>query len=285
MNSNEWPLVFFTLFSQASAGIMLASALMLFLLKGDGNASGAELRRTAALFALVLMGMALMISFLHLSRPHASVFAISNLGASWLSREIILAGVFFLFTALVYLMPGIAGGKWSSAMLIASGVAGMVLVYSMVRLYMIPTVPAWNNPATPLAFFSSTLLLGAMISLGVMAYLATRSGHPDFPHKLVRMIAILAVAGALLQLGNTLYVWFGQTLAEGSFPAPELPAMIRVVQVLLLAASLGVMAAWLVRGLPLQGYLAWVLVAGTGFIAAELIGRFLFYASYYRLGI
>lgn len=285
MNSNEWPLVFFTLFSQASAGIMLVSTLMLFLLKEDIHAAGVEFRRTAALLALVLMGLALMVSFLHLSRPHASVFAMSNLGASWLSREIILAGVFFFFTALVYLVPGPAMGKWPSALMIASGFVGLILVYSMVRLYMIPTVPAWNNPSTPLAFFSSTLLLGALASLVVIGYLANRSVQADFPQNLVRILAILVLAGALFQLGNTLFVWFGQTLAEGSFPAPELPVMIRVIQIVLLVAGIAIMATWYSRNLPLQGSLAWFLVAGTGFILAELLGRFLFYASYYRLGI
>jgi hypothetical protein len=181
MNSNEWPLVFFTLFSQASAGIMLTATLLLFLLKEDGTLAGSEFRRVAALIALGLMGLALMISFLHLSRPHASVFAISNLGDSWLSREIVLAGIFFLFTGLVYLVPGPAGNNWAGALMIASGFVGLVLVFSMVRLYMIPTVPVWNNPSTPLAFFSSTVLLGTMFSLVVIGWLANRAGHMGFP--------------------------------------------------------------------------------------------------------
>jgi anaerobic dimethyl sulfoxide reductase subunit C len=285
MNSNEWPLVFFTLFSQASAGIMLTATLLLFLLKEDGTLAGSEFRRVAALIALGLMGLALMISFLHLSRPHASVFAISNLGDSWLSREIVLAGIFFLFTGLVYLVPGPAGNNWAGALMIASGFVGLVLVFSMVRLYMIPTVPVWNNPSTPLAFFSSTVLLGTMFSLVVIGWLANRAGHIGFPQGMVRIMAILLLAGALLQLGNTLFVWFGQNLAEGSFPPPELPVIIRVAQVALLVVALGVIATWYSRGLPLQGHFFWFIIAGAGFFTAELIGRFLFYASYYRLGI
>lgn len=285
MNSNEWPLVFFTLFSQASAGIMLTASLALLLLREDGPVIGMELRRMVVLLALMLMGVALLISFLHLSRPQASVFAMSNLGSSWLSREIILAGVFFACTAMVYFFPGTAGSKWSSVLVAVSGLLGLVLVFSMARLYMIPTVPAWNNPTTPLAFFSSTLVLGAMISLGVMIFLANRTGEPGFSQNLLKLAAILVIAGALFQLGNSLFVWFGQSLPEGAFPPPQLPAMLRGLQVLMLVAGLAIMLAWMGRSLPWQGAQAWLIVAGTCFVLAELIGRFLFYAGYYRLGI
>lgn len=285
MNSNEWPLVFFTLFSQASAGIMLAVCMMYFLMRADAASAWVEYRRTAAMVALVLMGMALVISFLHLSRPLASVFAVTNLQVSWLSREIILAGIFFLLTAILLLFQGNAAGRWGEFLTAGSGLVGLLLVYSMVRLYMIPTVPVWNNPSTPLAFFSSTLLLGTLAGLVVMVFLAGRAGHADLPQHAARLLVVLVIAGAVLQIGNSLYVWFGQTLAEGSFPPPELPVMFRVLQALLMVAGMAAMVAWYLRGMPLQGHTVWLYVAVAGIFSAELLGRFIFYASYYRLGV
>lgn len=287
MNGNEWPLVFFTLFSQASWGIVITGGLLL-IAKQQDPLSAEPLRRLTA-FSLVLMGLALLLSFLHLSRPHISVYSLNNLGSSWLSREIVFALGFFSFLALtsILLRFHIAKQGVSTLAFMAAGIAGFLLVFSMVRLYMIPTVPSWNHPATPLAFFNSSLLLGGILSLLALVYMAHR--RPAIPGMavLTKILLIVVVAGAMIHLGHLFLSWGRPVLETGSFPPPQLPAVFRYVQMVFLLAGILFLLAWhgMGSGSTLWGHPVWVALAAGGFFMAELTGRWLFYASYYRLGV
>ena len=90
---------------------------------------------------------------------------VRNVGSSWLSREIVLgiafAGLGFVFAAMQWF-------KWGSAVLrqIVAGitaVVGLALVLAMSMIYTtLDAVPAWSTWATPVQFFTTTLLLGSL---------------------------------------------------------------------------------------------------------------------------
>ncbi|HXP97107.1 MAG TPA: DmsC/YnfH family molybdoenzyme membrane anchor subunit, partial [Telmatospirillum sp.] len=77
---NEWILVFFTLFAQASVGLVMVMQCF-----GCGEQA---IRGRCLPWAIGLMAVALLIAFLHLGSPFGGYRALYHLGASWLSREV-----------------------------------------------------------------------------------------------------------------------------------------------------------------------------------------------------
>ena len=79
-----------------------------------------------------LLGVGGIISFLHLGRPMNSWRALNHLRKSWLSREILLYGLFGLSWLLCWIVPGM--GKLPLA------IFGIGLVYSMARVYRLRSI-------------------------------------------------------------------------------------------------------------------------------------------------
>ena len=88
----------------------------------------------------------------------------TNVGSSWLSREI-LSGVSFAVVgfafALMQWRKMFSFGVRTVVALVAAAI-GLVLVLSMSMVYMIPTRPSWDLITTPLSFFVTTFLLGVL---------------------------------------------------------------------------------------------------------------------------
>lgn len=105
--------------------------------------------------------IALLASLFHLGHPEAAYRAITHLGSSWLSREIlffILAFVGWLYLLWLSFHPT---GKRRSSLLITS-VLGLLGIISSAMIYVLPRVPAWNNVAPVFFFILTAGLLGAL---------------------------------------------------------------------------------------------------------------------------
>jgi len=97
MKIKEIPLILFTVFGQAAVGLtVLSTALSI-------NGSSSQVLNSALipLTALILLIMAFGASIFHLGDPLGSIRSLTNLKASWLSREILLFG---LYNLLLYLI-------------------------------------------------------------------------------------------------------------------------------------------------------------------------------------
>ncbi len=283
MNSNEWPLILFTLFSQAGAGILVFGILLLN--RSDGMQAATDPRRVLILTAMVLSGLALAIAFLHLGRPLQSVYALSNTGSSWLSREIILVAALFGLLLLASLLPfntlwGTGTGKALTGL---AAVTGLLLVYSMARLYMISTVPAWNTAWTPVGFFNSSLLLGSMASLLVIAWLLPRGGAPV--EAAIRLLVWAALAGSAIHLLHALAGPGWQVEPGLPFPPAPIPVAWKLARILCLLAGIVLLMLW--HRMPAAAVPGWLLpaLALTGVAAAEVMARYIFYATYFRVGM
>jgi DMSO reductase anchor subunit len=149
---SELPLVAFTLMSQMAAGMavfsLFSGPLSIPLLLAIG----------------MLIGTGGLISFLHLGRPLNAWRAVFHLRKSWLSREILMFGLFGGSWLVSLVMPGT--GKLPLAL------CGIGLAYSMVKVYRLRSVPAWDTNRTLLAFFVSPVLLGG---LGLVAFDVVRN--------------------------------------------------------------------------------------------------------------
>lgn len=154
----ELPLVAFTLLAQMAAGM---AAALLFI-----QPSTFDLLTVG--FLLGLGGLA---SFLHLGTKKNAWCAVSHLQKSWLSREILMVGLFGaawllsfmahspLFTDYCPLMTVHCSLITDYCSLITA-LLGLGLVYSMSQVYRLRAVPAWNSWRTEAAFFLSAGILG-----------------------------------------------------------------------------------------------------------------------------
>ena len=136
----ELPLIAFTLIGQMAAGM---AVLTLF--------SG-PLSMPILVVIGGLIGLAGLASLLHLGSPLNAWRALAHLRKSWLSREILLFGLFGGSWLLSLAMPGM--GKLPLAL------CGIGLVYSMAQVYRLRSIPAWDKNRTFVAFALSAILLG-----------------------------------------------------------------------------------------------------------------------------
>lgn len=287
MNSNEWPLIFFTLLTQISMGIIVSGIVVYLFVKNQDLTAGGELKRLVSYTAMAGMGVALVLSFLHLGKPLHSVYALGNIGSSFLSREILLVSLFLLSLFITWTNArfGILSLASFKILYLASFIAGIILIWTMARLYMIPTVPVWNSPLTVLKFFNTGLLLGAGALLSLVVYLNTKGIEVQQLRLVVSILFILLAIGVFIHLITALIPF--EVWQASSFPAPVIPFAWKAARLLFLMVGFALLVWWLPGflndasgGGAGLAYLAFLLL-----ILAEICGRYIFYASYYRVGV
>jgi anaerobic dimethyl sulfoxide reductase subunit B (iron-sulfur subunit) len=139
---SELSLVAFTLLAQMAAGIAVFSLF-------SGPLSSQVLITLG-----MLLGIAGIISLLHLGRPLNAWRSLTHLKKSWLSREILMFGLFGLSWFFCWFVPGM--GK------LPLGLFGMGLVYSMAQVYRLRSIPAWDSNRTLLNFAVSAVVIGGL---------------------------------------------------------------------------------------------------------------------------
>ncbi len=279
MKLREWPLVLFTVLGQAAAGVAVCLVLPLSIFPNWTYIRGLDgLRLAAPLAICVLLGAAVLLSLLHLGNPGRAFRALARSGSSWLSREILAELIFGAAAAalavLAWKIPRSAAGLTLSVLVVAEAGA---FVYSMSRIYTIAAVPLWFSPATPVAFVSTSLVLGALIG----SVLSGTVGAPLGPdqirfHLAVVTVSLIGLAAALL--AAVLYTpRFGIWAKKESFPvvAPTRGlAVVHAFRLILLAAALGL--AVLAVSTPSSD--PWIAAALAVAFVSEVLSRFVFYS-------
>jgi anaerobic dimethyl sulfoxide reductase subunit C (anchor subunit) len=158
----EWPLVAFTILGQTAVGLFVIGITPLVF---AADVPSADARPFLALLGVVffLLAAAALLSFLHLHHPLRAVRALANVRSSWLSREILFE---LLFMGLVAVEFVLVSAGWTPGPLkvahVLAGLAGLLYLLSMIRIYMLETLPFWNQAGTPLLFVLTSLSLGAL---------------------------------------------------------------------------------------------------------------------------
>ncbi|HMN15075.1 MAG TPA: dimethyl sulfoxide reductase anchor subunit, partial [Bellilinea sp.] len=165
MNTQEWPLIIFTILAQMAVGAFVVLGVMHFFVQRSRGPEEADRMADRALLAIgPVLVLGLLGSIFHLSNPVNAPRAIMNIGNSWLSREImfgvLFGGLGFIFAFLQWRKMGSIAMRTVLAWVAA--LVGLALVFSMSRVYMLDAQPAWNTWATPLLFFTTTFLLGSL---------------------------------------------------------------------------------------------------------------------------
>jgi len=176
---SELPLVAFTLLNQMAAGMAVFSffsgPLPFPLLVTIGG----------------LIAASALVSLLHLGTPLNAWRALNHLKKSWLSREILVFGLFGGSWFVSLAMPGM--GKLPLAL------CGIGLVHSMAQVYRLRSVPAWDTNRTLLAFIVSAILLGGLgLEVVNVSVYAVESGEP----LMALVVAIGLIVALLLALAE-----------------------------------------------------------------------------------
>lgn len=253
----HWPLVAMTVLTQLSVGAFVT--IWLLQLFGKTTRLG-----VAALVALLVAGLALGASTLHLGRPIYAYRALKMWKRSWLSREVLMFGCFsgvaFLYAALLWFeLPGSLVAGALTSLLGAGGVAASACIY------LVPARPAWNSKHTIAGFFLTAMLLGSL--------LAASLGIGDR-----RWLSVAVVVATVLQLLNQAIKFFWLT-ASDSF---ELQASARLLSTTLASRFLWSCAALVLGGIVLPLFTATWIGASAALVialAGEILGRYLFFVS------
>ena len=174
LRTREDPLVIFTLISQAVIGAFIA--LFIGPLLGFETLSMAShpIAMPLLLFGLIgVQTLALVLSTLHLGKPHRFYRAFNNLRYSPVSREVAGIAMFYNFLGAYTLLAGLPMlFLWLPAGLLAglvqfcgwgAVISGLAALYFMHSIYRIPARPFWNHWQVLTSFYGSMLTLGPLV--------------------------------------------------------------------------------------------------------------------------
>lgn len=306
MNVREWALPVYTILMQLAVGTLFSLWLTrVFATRRYGRFTTERITRIPVLVVLLTIIVAIIGSHFHLSRPILSILATLNLRSSWLSREILFTVSLLLVTAsLTYLQWLVPGWDRLKTVLGWLGVAfGGLSIYCMSKIYLLPTHSSWNSPVTILSFLLTALLLGVTAIAVLLVMDLKISEVADDAETAVRQqliqhtfvwLAGVALVTAVTHLLLSLIII--AQLNRGDISAQtSLMLMLGLYQPLF-----GMRYITLFTGVGWLGLAAFVLyrqktvnyeISNPIYLAcllvliAEIMGRFLFYATHVRAGI
>ncbi|GEA59979.1 dimethyl sulfoxide reductase anchor subunit family protein [Vibrio comitans] len=278
---HEWSLIFFTVFAQtAVGGYLLVSARA--LAKGY-DIDQIHSYKVPMFFLWAIMGIGFLFSTTHLGSPLRAFNAFNMLGSAWLSNEVFFGAAFFAVGGLQWLLSVLKkGGAGVQKLLMLVAMAlGVIFMYSMISVYMIDTVPTWNNIYTPMSFVMTMVVTGLLFSQWVIVF------ANDSRFTVDRNIAILAV----IAIGISLLATVGKMTLIGDIQSSVVKAselvdglgFYLILQVALLVFGLLIWIMPLINKAsvnPINLGVALVLIW-----ISELIGRGLFYSLHMTTGL
>lgn len=278
---HEWSLIFFTVLAQTAVGGYLLIGARALVLNHDEEKLNSYKVPMFILWAL--MGLGFMFSTTHLGSPLRAFNAFNQLGSAWLSNEVFFGAAFFAVGGLQWLLSVVKKGGLAvqKALMVGAMVLGVIFMYAMINVYMINTVPTWDNIYTPMSFIMTMVVGGLLLSQFVIVFANDSRFTVD---RNITMLAVIAVAISLLvTVGKLNLIGDIQTSAAKASELVDGLGSYVILQVALLMASLLI---WILPMLnkakvnPVNLGLALVM-----FLASELIGRGLFYSLHMTSGL
>jgi anaerobic dimethyl sulfoxide reductase subunit C len=306
MNVHDWSLIAFTILAQMSVGAFVILGIVhAVALRQAGEAEASRLSNRALLAIGPVLILGMLASFFHLGNPVNAYLAMANLGSSWLSLEIFFGVIFVILGGIFAIMQWRNMASFAVRNVIAwlAALVGLGLVYAMARVYMLEAQPAWNTPVTLISFYTTTFLLGGLaIGAAFVANYTILRNKADVNLEVqaqllrdsLRWIAMLSI----VLLGVVLVVMplYVASLSAGG-PVAQASANLLVeeygflfgLRLALVFIGAGLFALFLYRNAMTPGreqllgnlaYAAFALV-----FVAEVMGRYLFYATIMAVGI
>lgn len=208
LSTRENPLVTFTLISQAVVGAFL----LLFIGPMIGLETLTPEKNTVAwpmfLFGLIgIQTMALVLSTMHLGKPHRFYRAFNNLKYSPVSREVAGIAVFYNFLGAFTLLTGLPQlFGWLPESLLqwfiavtgwVAVVSGLAAIYFMHKIYRIPARPFWNHWQVLTSFYGNVLTLGSLLL--AVVFVSVQLANGESWAYIVPMVSGLVITGLVME--------------------------------------------------------------------------------------
>jgi anaerobic dimethyl sulfoxide reductase subunit C (anchor subunit) len=289
MRGAEWSLILFTLLTQLAVGmfVVLGTANAVYISKSN-NFIVKEIAAKILPAVIVVLILAIAVSFLHIGRPKIAAYAASHFSKSWLSREIVFLMLFTLLAGLSLVVQRISAGS-NLILTVITGVIGIITIISMAKVYMLATVPVWNHPSTPIQFISTSFVLGGLGAVVLFILPGERSYAESPIRDMLRIlfpVLLLLISLNLLASIIHLHALPGTGIAgTASFKLlTEKHIALLVLRMSMMLVSIILFCALLFTYTKsFSPYLFYILCSVV--LISEIIGRYLFYASYSRVGI
>jgi DMSO reductase anchor subunit len=256
----EVPLILFTLLGQLAVGGFWAMSWIFPPLWTLADRLTMPLRLIPHLLVGISLGIGLLASFAHLGTKRNAWRALTHLRHSWLSREVLFAGIFG-FGWLVTALEGVFFQCNTDELTSITAILGIGLVYSMGQVYRIPAAPGWNSWRTNAGFFVSAVLLGLSAMSPLLSYEA-------------RMTGTLILPIFWMFIGSSILLGLLAQLAMLQKRTSDVRLQIVRVGVILLGVVLTVAGIVYPVGMNWLGLMIFLAV-----LVEEALGRWLFYRS------
>jgi anaerobic dimethyl sulfoxide reductase subunit C (anchor subunit) len=259
-------LVLFTVLSQTAVGTLICSEVVSKSVKFHFLPDNFRINNLVIILGLLMIS--LFIAFFHLSKPSNAIYAINNLGSSWLSREVFFISMLIVLLVISTLLERSSRftviGKYFS---VFSILISILLIYSMIRLYMLPSVQSWNNPATPLSFIMTSLACGLVLILLLAGKQTTQLYGVIFP--LILIVIIFSLLNSFIFFG-----WAGK---------PDLKLL------LIFRTGLSLFIVILLILKKINAFTnktgIWVVILFVIILISEILNRYIFFLSFKKSGL
>ncbi len=191
---HELPLVFFTIFGQLSAGMILLSSLFYLVYRSKNKLA---ITQKINAVALIFMAIGMAIASFHLGQPLRAFNVIFGIGRSPMSNEIFTFGLLFAMTFAFVLLnyfvlyPNstklqiikplcqkinrIPHLNYLLAMILV--ILSLFFVWTIVLTYMLATIKTWDSCYTAIQMYTAMLVLGGIAVTWLGLY---RAGYCAF---------------------------------------------------------------------------------------------------------
>jgi len=292
LSTRENPLVIFTLISQAVIGAFITLFIGPMLGIDTLNPETHPIAWPMTLFGLIgIQTLALVLSTLHLGKPHRFYRAFNNLRYSPVSREVAGIAVFYNFLGAYTLLTGLPVlFQWLPAPALQLFVSltgwgavasGLAAIYFMHSIYRIPARPFWDHWQVLTSFYGNMLTLGPLLVILVFALVQTVEGA--LWSDVVPVLAVVIATGLIMECVG-LYCHARDLVragGEGSashyeqttkFGKTYIARTVGLVSGLIFMVVLGSLGAG-----GTADFVVW-LVAAAIIVVTAVVGRALFYA-------
>ncbi|NBJ70002.1 MULTISPECIES: DmsC/YnfH family molybdoenzyme membrane anchor subunit [Clostridia] len=277
---NDWSLLIFTIAIQAAIGSILLLWMFQVKHKKKPDQEIFQLFKVPLIVIATLAIIGLGASFSHLGTPTNSFNTIRNIGSSWMSREIVVTGM-FIGLVMVTCAWALYRQRISSWLLFGSGLIGLVDVYCMAAIYTNSLVGPWNSIHTFMSFYGTTFILGSVLADALLMPSLYKQ------KKELEAKQFLKTAFMIMLLGVAL-----QVIGVAMFPTStqEINIMGETVNTAILSSYKGMIASrWIISifGIALFGYLTisnskkfyprLMILTLLAFVMSEGLSRYVFY--------
>jgi anaerobic dimethyl sulfoxide reductase subunit C len=265
MHESFTSLVFFTTLSQTAIGALIFRELTIMRGGSDFITDRFKIRSLFIITFLLILSLA--IAFFHLGYPINALNAINNIGRSWLSREILSLSL-LIATLIIYLIVIIKyeSERWAKTLSIVTIILSISFIFSMIKLYLVPSIPSWYHPFTPVSYIITTLLCGYLLLVSISRY------KNDSFIPLTRPFITILILFSLL---NTI-------MFPGSFIKPG-------IELFIIRVALTIMSLILLSGkkinIPSNKTFVRLVILFVILFISEIINRYIFFLSFDKHGL